>query len=145
MSLLEQQDYQSSFDKWYSMYPKKQARAVAEKSWQKMKLDSIATTIMLKTAAFVQHYREQGKLEYLPMPATFLNQRRWEDQLEGAKPATSNQPPPTAERKRASMAHRMYNGAVSARSGETESVAENCIAFNKRMEEYGEPYRDYSY
>jgi len=39
----------------------------------------------------------------------------------------------------------MYNGRISARSSENESVEQNCMAFNRLMEEYGEPHRDYNY
>lgn len=140
---LEQQQFESAFDRWYAIYPKKQARAVAEKSWQKMRLDSIATTIILKTKDFVESYRAQNKLEYLPMPSTFLNQRRWEDQLQ--KP-TTNQPTPIAERPRPQdMKHRMFNGALSARSSDSESVEQNCKAFNRQMAEYGSEHRDWSW
>lgn len=139
---LESQEYESAFDRWYAIYPKKQARSVAEKSWQKMKLDAAATTIIEKTKDFVESYREQGKLEYLPMPATFLNQRRWEDQIQ--KPAKTNQPAPIKSRP-TNLRHRMYNGSLSARSCDTESVEDNCKAFNAMMERYDSPHRDYNY
>jgi hypothetical protein len=43
------------------------------------------------------------------------------------------------------MRIRMYNGSISARSSERESVEDNCKAFNRMMESYGEPHRDYNY
>jgi hypothetical protein len=132
---------ESAFDKWYAIYPKKQARATAEKAWQKLKLDRLATTINVRTQAFVEAYTAQGKLDYLPMPATFLNQRRWEDEFDQPVVVTSTK----TESKPVDMRIRMYNGSVSARSSERESVEDNCKAFNKLMESYGEGYRDYNY
>jgi len=132
---------ESNFDRWYSCYPKKQARESARKAWDKQKLDKIFSTIMIKSRAFVEHYRATGKMEYLPMPATFLNQRRWEDEFD-TKPATETR---TIESKPVDMRIRMYNGSISARSSERESVEDNCKAFNRLMESYGEPHRDYNY
>ncbi len=61
---------ESNFDRWYSCYPKKQARESARKAWEKQKLDRIFSTIMIKSRAFVEHYRATGKMDFLPMPAT---------------------------------------------------------------------------
>lgn len=132
---------ETPFDKWYAIYPKKQARATAEKAWQKLKLDRLSTTINVRTQVFVDAYTAQGKLDYLPMPATFLNQRRWEDELAKPKPVYNSAP---VEQHR-NPAIRLYNGRESARSSDRESVEQNCKAFNKQMEHYGEPFRDYNY
>jgi len=132
---------ESNFDKWYACYPKKQARANAEKVWAKMHLDRLTTTIILKTKAFVDAYTAQGKLDYLPMPATFLNQRRWEDEL--AKPKPVYNAAPIEERHNPAI--RLYNGRESARSSDRESVEENCKAFNRQMEILGSDQRDYNY
>jgi hypothetical protein len=133
---------ESNFDRWYSCYPKKQARESARKAWDKQKLDKIFSTIMIKSRAFVEHYRSTGKMDFLPMPATFLNQRRWEDEFD-AKPAPDTRT--VTDSKPVDMRIRMYNGSISARSSERESVEDNCKAFNKLMESYGEGYRDYNY
>lgn len=132
---------ENAFDKWYAIYPKKQARATAEKAWQKLKLDRLSTTIILRTQAFVEAYTAQGKLDYLPMPATFLNQRRWEDELAKPKPVYNSAP---VEQHRDPRI-RLYNGRESARSSDRETVEQNCKAFNKLMEQYDFPHRDYNY
>ena len=132
---------ESNFDRWYSCYPKKQARESARKAWEKQKLDRIFSTIMIKSRAFVEHYRATGKMEFLPMPATFLNQRRWEDEFD-TKPASESR---AVESKPVDLRIRMYNGSISARSSERESVEDNCKAYNRWMEELGEPHRDYNY
>lgn len=132
---------ESNFDRWYSCYPKKQARESARKAWDKQKLDKIFSTIMIKSRAFVEHYRSTGKMDFLPMPATFLNQRRWEDEFD-TKPASESR---AVESKPVDLRIRMYNGSISARSSERESVEDNCKAYNRWMEELGEPHRDYNY
>ncbi len=76
-----------------------------------------------------------------PMPATFLNQRRWEDEFD-TKPAPESR---SVESKPVDLRIRMYNGSISARSSERESVEDNCKAYNRWMEELGEPHRDYNY
>lgn len=133
---------ESNFDRWYSCYPKKQARESARKAWEKQKLDRIFSTIMIKSRAFVEHYRATGKMDFLPMPATFLNQRRWEDEFD-AKPAPDTRT--VTDSKPVDLRIRMYNGSISARSSERESVEDNCKAYNRWMEELGEPHRDYNY
>jgi hypothetical protein len=132
---------ESNFDRWYSCYPKKQARESARKAWEKQKLDRIFSTIMIKSRAFVEHYRATGKMDFLPMPATFLNQRRWEDEFD-TKPTPESR---AVESKPVDLRIRMYNGSISARSSERESVEDNCKAYNRWMEELGEPHRDYNY
>ena len=132
---------ESNFDRWYSCYPKKQARESARKAWEKQKLDRIFSTIMIKSRAFVEHYRATGKMDFLPMPATFLNQRRWEDEFD-TKPAPESR---AVQSKPVDLRIRMYNGSISARSSERESVEDNCKAYNRWMEELGEPHRDYNY
>ncbi len=132
---------ESNFDRWYSCYPKKQARESARKAWDKQKLDKIFSTIMIKSRAFVEHYRATGKMDFLPMPATFLNQRRWEDEFD-TKPTPESR---AVESKPVDLRIRMYNGSISARSSERESVEDNCKAYNRWMEELGEPHRDYNY
>jgi hypothetical protein len=71
------------FAEFWQAYPKKVAKPVAEKAFAKLNptselLANIITAI--ETYQQTSHWREQqGK--FIPHPATFLNQRRWEDVL----------------------------------------------------------------
>lgn len=73
------------FEEFWSTYPKKVGKGAAEKAWTKIKPDKALCNIMLsaierqKTSA--QWKKENG--QYIPNPATWLNQCRWEDELEG--------------------------------------------------------------
>lgn len=67
------------FQRWYALYPKKEGRAKAEEAFAKVK-----EPVDLLIAALKRHcqrpdwLKEEGR--YIPLPATWLNQRRWEDQ-----------------------------------------------------------------
>lgn len=66
---------------WYE-YPKKKAKLAAMKAWAKLKPDDeLFEAIMLglrRARASVEWKREGGR--FIPHPATFLNQGRWEDE-----------------------------------------------------------------
>jgi len=80
------------FDEFYALYPKKVAKADAQKAWVKINPDEeLFDTIMLKLRILVDTdgwKKEDGK--FIPYPATWLNKRRWEDEIgEATKPMKS--------------------------------------------------------
>ena len=83
-----EQDGQSRFADWYALYPIKKGRAVAEKAWRKAGLDALADALIEKLV--LQKSRDRQFLEgFAPHPATYLNQRRWEDEIEEVKHESS--------------------------------------------------------
>lgn len=66
---------------WYE-YPKKKAKLAAMKAWSRLKPDdTLFDDIMMglrRARASVEWKREGGR--FIPHPATFLNQGRWEDE-----------------------------------------------------------------
>lgn len=73
---------QALFDKWYSHYPKKVGKAAAQAAFRKViktePLDKLIDAVELhKTSA--QWTRDNG--QFIPNPSTWLNQRRWEDEV----------------------------------------------------------------
>ena len=72
------------FDSFYKEYPKKQARAVANVSWNKLNPDRDLVGLIISAIAAnrktAQWQKDNG--QFIPMPATWLNQRRWEDEIE---------------------------------------------------------------
>ncbi len=77
------------FIEFWSAYPKKVGKGAAEKAWSKIKPDfelhlKILSAIERQKTS-EQWLRDNG--QYIPNPATWLNQRRWEDELQGAQPA----------------------------------------------------------
>lgn len=69
------------FELFWKAYPKKVGKGAAEKSFGKFKPDDALTERMLR-AIEAQRSTRQWKEGYIPNPATWLNQRRWEDEVE---------------------------------------------------------------
>ena len=71
------------FAAFWKLYPKKQGKGAAEKAWKKIKptaeLFDVIMTAVGAAISSEQWQRENGR--YIPNPATWLNQRRWEDEL----------------------------------------------------------------
>lgn len=70
------------FAEFWSAYPKKVGKGDAEKAWRKAqpllanKMPDVLAAI--RAAAATDQWRKDGG-QYIPNPATWLNQRRWED------------------------------------------------------------------
>ncbi len=80
-------DTDALFERWWAVYPRKEAKAVALKSWQKLHPTSEFTTQLVdavtRQCLSAQWQKEGGS--FIPFPATWLNQARWQDE----KPASS--------------------------------------------------------
>ena len=71
-----------TFDDWYKSYPKKIARADAEKAWRKMS-EAEQKSAIESLPAHVQYWNACGtERQYMPHPATWLRGKRWEDEIE---------------------------------------------------------------
>lgn len=72
------------FLRWYSHYPRKQARGDAKKAWEQTKHIRPPIEQMVK-ALIVQKEQEQWRNEsgkYVPLPATYLRREQWSDVTE---------------------------------------------------------------
>lgn len=71
------------FAEFWSAYPLKKAKATAEKAWAKLKPGAELTATILSAIATqrasADWQRDGG--QYIPHPTTWLNQRRWEDEV----------------------------------------------------------------
>ncbi len=70
-----------SFEKFWSAYPKKVGKQAAKKAFDRVKVpvETLLTAIERQKCS-AQWSRDNG--QYIPNPATWLNQGRWEDELE---------------------------------------------------------------
>ena len=79
---LSNKEYLCSFDVFWKAYPKKKAKESARKAWLKLKpSESLVNEIIQaveRSAKSVDWQKENGK--YIPLPATYLNGKRWEDE-----------------------------------------------------------------
>jgi hypothetical protein len=69
-----------TFEEFIKLYPRREAKKAAEKAW--MKLNEEETDLAfegLKKQLFMLKSRERV---YIPLPATWLNGARWEDEIE---------------------------------------------------------------
>lgn len=75
---------ESRFDAFWRLYPKKQGKGEALKVWKRIKPDkALFERIMAsihENIARNQQWQQNGG-QYIPNPATWLNQTRWEDTI----------------------------------------------------------------
>lgn len=79
------------FDEFWNAYPRKVAKVAAEKAFNKLKVDEPLLNKML-TAIEQQSKSAQWKKDdgqFIPHPATWLNQARWEDKPNTPRKETS--------------------------------------------------------
>lgn len=71
------------FERFWKLYPKKMSRKDAEKAWNKLKvttdLFAVIARALAKQAASLDWLKSGG--QYIPHGATWLNGKRWEDEL----------------------------------------------------------------
>ncbi len=81
------------FDLFWSQYPRKEAKERARKAWAQIEPDD-ATRERILAALEVQKRSEGWKRDggrYIPHPASWLNARRWEDEVEAAGAADDDE------------------------------------------------------
>jgi hypothetical protein len=88
-------EYSKSFEQWWELYPRKVGKGAAYKSWGKIGKNGEATVNELCEAIKDQiahkHFRNGNGEDYIPNPSTWLNQRRWEDEIiQKNKPPTNS-------------------------------------------------------
>lgn len=79
----------SRFEEFYSVYPKKRAKVKVEAIWKRKKLDKIADQLIQDVRRRLREDRRwlDG---YIPDPTTYLNQERWNDEIERSGPKKGN-------------------------------------------------------
>lgn len=85
------------FEVFWSSYPRRQARANAERAWRKLAPDASTASAIVAAVERSKRTEQWQKADgqYVPLAATFLNGRRWEDEL----PTSSSTPSgPRSER-----------------------------------------------
>ncbi len=75
------------FDQFWSIYPKKVGKVVAISTFKKIKPDK---SLLKEIIEGVKKYKQTDQWKkdngaYIPNPSTFLNQRRWEDEIKTKK------------------------------------------------------------
>ena len=69
------------FEEWWAAYPKKINKAGCKEKWRSRKLDELADIIISDTKTR-RIYDAKWKEGYIPNSTTYLNQSRWESEIE---------------------------------------------------------------
>ena len=82
-------DFPPGFEAFWAAYPRKAAKPNAAKAFARLRADEPTLAAMLQAiarqAASDQWRKDSGA--FIPMPATWLNGRRWEDETTTSAPA----------------------------------------------------------
>jgi len=73
------QEYIDRFDVFWKQYPRKVAKPNALKAWLKIKPDDVVLKKMLD--AINQQGLPSKEIQFVPHPASWLNAKRWEDEI----------------------------------------------------------------
>lgn len=68
----------AEFIRWYDAYPRKTAKPAALRKWREKDLDGQIDKLLTRLEA---HKREWKDPAFIPYPATYLNQERYNDPL----------------------------------------------------------------
>ena len=72
-------DYEADFDKFWEVYPKKDSKTAAKKAFMKVNVPVDTLISAVQRQKQLPQWKKDGG-QYIPNPATWLNQERWEDQ-----------------------------------------------------------------
>ena len=86
--------YSAPFLEFWTAYPRRENKGTAWKAWCKLEPDK---TVCKKILAAIEQRRNSPQWQkengqYIPHPATWLSQRRWEDEVENGNTETDNDP-----------------------------------------------------
>ena len=104
------------FEAFWKAYPKKQSKATAEKAWSKILPDDFEMNVILNAIEQAKQKDSRFRdMQFIPLPATWLNARSWENEYEDQEP----QPQAMARPQRSGMgsfdADEFFNAAVNRR------------------------------
>jgi glutaredoxin len=69
----------TEFDRFYAEYPKKEGKKAAREAFDKAGIENVEVVIAdVRRRKSSQQWLKSGG-EFIPLPATYLNNRRWED------------------------------------------------------------------
>lgn len=67
---------------FWEAYPRKASKVAAKKAFDKLKVDDSLLEQMLNVLEIQKQSKQWADKQFIPYPTTYLNQRRWEDELE---------------------------------------------------------------
>ncbi|RJU01996.1 hypothetical protein D6T65_05085 [Arthrobacter frigidicola] len=83
-------DKSDEFDRWYAVYPKKEAKTAARKAFIKARKTVPFETLIEAAANYAQATAAKER-QFIALPATWLNAGRWEDEISQERPLTTSE------------------------------------------------------
>ncbi len=83
-TVIQKERLKNQFAEFWKEYPRKVAKAKAEKAWESVKpTDEVFEKIMqaVRRQKLSEQWRKDNG-QYIPHPTTWLNQKRWEDEID---------------------------------------------------------------
>jgi hypothetical protein len=81
-----------AFDEFWKLYPKKKAEDACRTKWKAKKLDLISDEIINKLKEQIE-YDDEWLRGFIPNPSTYINQKRWKDEICKPRPDSPIIPP----------------------------------------------------
>ena len=81
LNKLNKEIYKERFEEFYKAYPKHLKKAEVEKWFYKNKPDEVLFKTIMDQLEKFKSCREWNKQQFIPYPSTWLNQKRWEDEI----------------------------------------------------------------
>jgi hypothetical protein len=116
----------TSFDLFWEGYPRRVGKAAARKAWDKLKVDCVLLESILAALAVqraTHDWRKDGG-KYVPHPATWLNGRRWEDELPGMRLETA---PPSQDADWWAECQELHGGQCNGSLGHRQRMQMDAI------------------
>ncbi len=77
----------TGFDEFWKLYPRKEAKQKSIDSWKTKKYAKISNLIIESLSGQLAAGMWSGDLKFVPLPTTFLNGKRWEDETTKMQPS----------------------------------------------------------
>lgn len=84
----------TNFEIFFKEYPRKDGRVLAQKSWEKLKMDEVLFNKIINAVKILKTTDQwiKDNQKFVPMASTFINQKRWEDEIKPESAKQSNEP-----------------------------------------------------
>lgn len=89
-------DYTPGFRSFWSVYPRRIGKYAAFLSWKRSGCESISEAVVQAVREQLPHLVREGG-QFRPLPTTWLNQRRWEDEPYNTESEATPVRPPAPE------------------------------------------------
>lgn len=106
-------DIDPEFCQWYALYPVKKGKAAAFKSWRRIKNKPPIDTLLDVLQNQIDN-ESQWQRGYIPHPTTYLNQKRYEDEITQTRQTRTET---VIDRAKQAIAQRSHAVTVDALAG----------------------------